>query len=69
MVNDLICPDCQKPIMNMQKVENLLRTTTSKTLISRCWCGITYEIRSLRENVLVISTSTGKRSEQLIKEN
>lgn len=41
MVNDLIRPDCRKPIMNMQKVENLLRTTTSKTLISRCRCSIT----------------------------
>lgn len=67
-MNDLICPDCNKPIMSIQKVENLLRTTTSRTLVSRCWCGVAYEIRSLRRNVLDVSTSTGKRSEQLIEE-
>jgi len=32
-MGDLICPDCERPIMSMQKVENLLRTTTSKVLI------------------------------------
>ena len=66
-MNDLICPDCEKPIMSIQKVENLLRTTTSRTLVSRCLCGVTYEIRSLRRNALDVSTSSGKRSEQVIE--
>ncbi|PIX24234.1 MAG: hypothetical protein COZ69_06700 [Deltaproteobacteria bacterium CG_4_8_14_3_um_filter_45_9] len=68
MMKDLLCPDCEKPIMSMQKAENLLRTTTSRTLVSRCWCGVAYEIRSLKRNVLDVSTSTGKRSEQFIEE-
>jgi len=67
-MKDIICPDCEKPIMSMQKVENLLRTTTSKTLVSRCLCGVAYEIRSLKRNVLDVSTSSGRRSEQLIEE-
>jgi len=68
MMKDLLCPDCEKPIMSMEKAENLLRTTASRTLVSRCWCGVAYEIRSLKRNVLDVSTSTGKRSEQFIEE-
>lgn len=67
-MRDLICPDCEKPIMSKQKAENLLRTTTTKTLVSRCLCGVAYEIRSLRQNVLDISTSSGKRSKQFLNE-
>jgi RNase P subunit RPR2 len=68
-MNEFLCPDCQKPIMSTKKAEKLLQTTTSKTLLSRCGCGVAYEIRSLKQNVLDISTSSGKRSEQSIDEN
>lgn len=67
-MKELICPDCQKPIMSIKKVGNLMRNSTSKTLISRCLCGVTYEVRSLKRNVLDISTSSGKRSEQFTEE-
>lgn len=69
MIDDLICPDCERPIMSKKKVKNLLRATTTKTLVSRCLCGVAYEIRSLRKNVFDVSTSSGKRSEQPIEEN
>lgn len=68
-MNVLICPDCQKPLMSMKKAEKLLQTTTSKTLMSRCWCGVAYAVRSLRKNTLDIFTSSGKRSAQFIKED
>ena len=32
------------------------------------FCGVGYEIRSLKRNVLDISTSSGERSEQIIEE-
>lgn len=48
-MNKLICPDCKKPIMTLRKAEKILRTTTTKTLISRCWCGVLYEVRSLKK--------------------
>jgi len=67
-MSDLICPDCNKPIMSLKKAENLLRTTTTKTLMSRCWCGVYYEVRSLKKNFLDVSTSSGKRSEQFLVE-
>jgi hypothetical protein len=54
--------------MNMRKAEALLRTTASKILIGHCFCGVAYEIRSLRKNVLDVSTSSGKRSEQIMEE-
>jgi hypothetical protein len=34
----------------------------------RCLCGVAYEIRSLRRNILDVSTSSRKRSEQFIEE-
>lgn len=67
-MNDLICPDCKKPIMKLKKAENLLHRTTTKTLVSRCWCGVGYEVRSLKKNILDVSTSSGKRSEQHLEE-
>ncbi len=67
-MEDIVCPDCRKPIMSIRKVENLLRSTTTKTLLSRCFCGVTYEIRSLKQNVLEISTSSGKKVKQFIGE-
>ena len=66
-MKDLICPDCERPIMSIQKVKNLLRVTAGKVLIGHCFCGVSYEIRSLKRNVLDVSTSSGKRSEQLIE--
>jgi len=68
-MNELTCPSCERPIMNMRKAETLLRATTSKILIGHCFCGVAYEIRSLRKNVLNISTSSGQKSEQLIEES
>jgi RNase P subunit RPR2 len=65
-MDEIFCPNCQKPIMSIKKVENLLRSTTTKTLLSRCFCGVTYEIRSLKQNVLEISTSSGKRVKKFI---
>lgn len=67
-MSDLICPDCNKPIMSLKKAETLLRTTTTKTLVSRCWCGVGYEVRSLKKNILDVSTTSGKRSEQNLEE-
>ena len=67
-MHDLICPDCEKPIMRIQKAKNLLRTTAGKVLIGHCFCGVSYEIRSLKRNVIDISTSSGKRSEQFMEE-
>jgi len=69
MMSDLICPDCNKPIMSLKKAENLLRTTTTKTLVSRCWCGVLYEVRSLKKNILDVSTSSGRRAEQRLEED
>ncbi len=66
-MTDLICPDCKKLLMSLKKAEALLRTTTSKTLVSRCWCGVGYEVRSLKRNTLDISTTTGRRIEQLLE--
>jgi len=67
-MDDIVCPDCQKLIMSIKKVENLLRNTTTKTLLSRCFCGVTYEIRSLKQNVLEISTSSGKKVKKFVRE-
>lgn len=69
MMSELICPDCKKPLMSLKKAEKLLQATVSKTLMSRCWCGVSYAVRSLRKNTLNISTSSGKKSEQWIEED
>lgn len=65
-MDELICPNCQKLLMSIKKVEFLLRTTITKTLMSRCVCGVNYEIRSLSGKCLEISTSSGKREKYLI---
>ncbi len=67
-MSELICPDCHKPIMSLTKAKKLLQGSVTKTLMSRCWCGVSYAVRSLTKNRLDISTSSGKRSEQLIGE-
>jgi hypothetical protein len=54
--------------MSIQKVKNLLRATAGKVLIGHCFCGVEYEIRSLKRNIIDISTSSGKRSEQFTEE-
>jgi hypothetical protein len=54
--------------MSVQKAKSLLRATSGKVLIGHCFCGVEYELRSLRRNIIDISTSSGKRSEQFIEE-
>lgn len=68
-MSELICPDCNKPLMSLKKAEKLLQTSATRTIVSRCWCGVSYAVRSLTRNRLDISTSSGKRLEQLIKED
>lgn len=67
-MDEMKCPTCGKMIMNIKKVQNLLRKTPSKVLLSHCICGEAFEIRSLKRNVIDISTSSGKRIEQFIED-
>lgn len=67
-MSDLICPDCERSIMSIQKTKNLLGAASGKVLIGHCFCGVEYEIRSLKRNILDISTSPGKRTEQFMEE-
>ena len=68
-MEEMMCPDCGKMVMNIKKVENLLRQTTSKILLSQCSCGKTFEIRSLKRNAYEILTLSGKRLEIITNGN
>ena len=68
-MEEMMCPACGKMVMSIKKVENLLRQTTSKILLSQCSCGKTFEIRSLKRNVYEILTSSGKKLEIITNEN
>jgi len=67
-MEEMICPACGKTVMSIKKVENLLRQTTSKILLSQCSCGSSIEIRSPTRNVFDILTSSEKRLKQFIED-
>lgn len=67
-MDEVKCPTCGKAIMTTGEAESLIKRTSSKTLLSHCLCGESFEIRSLKKNALNISTSSGKKVEQFIED-
>ena len=59
-MEEMKCPSCGKMLMSIKKMEDLIRATTSKVLITHCACGEAFEIRSPTKNLFKISASSGK---------
>ena len=59
-MEEMKCPSCGKMVMSIKKMEDLIRVTTSKVLLTHCACGEAFEIRSPTRNLFKISASSGK---------
>jgi len=68
-MEEMRCPACGQTVMSIKRVESLLQQTTSKVLMSQCLCGKPFEIRSPTRNVFEISTSSGEKFKQILKDD
>ena len=59
-MEEMKCPSCGKMVMSIKRMEDLIRVTTSKVLLTHCACGEAFEIRSPTRNLFKISASSGK---------
>jgi len=62
-MEEMKCPSCGKRVMSIKRMEDLIRVSTSKVLLTHCACGEAFEIRSPTRNLFKISASSGKSVE------
>jgi hypothetical protein len=68
-MGEMKCPSCGKRVMSIKRMEDLIRVTTSKVLLTHCPCGEAFEIRSPTRNLFKISASSGKSVDLLTNVN
>lgn len=67
-MEEMTCPTCGKMVMTIKRIEDLIRATASKVLLTHCACGEGFEIRSPTKNLFKISASSGKNVDLFKKE-
>jgi len=68
-MEEMKCPSCGRMVMSIKKMEDLIRVTTSKVLLTHCACGEAFEIRSPTRNLFKISASSGQSVDILTNGN